>query len=128
MAGAWCGDCVAQCPIWARFEKVTDKIRVRYVDRDADPELAQELKICGGSRVPQVVFLSEQFKPVGWYGDRTLTRYREMAEQLDGAACSTGLVTDKDTLTGVVQDWLNEFERVQLILRLSPSLRKIHGD
>jgi hypothetical protein len=28
----------------------------------------------------------------------------------------------------IVQDWLNEFERVQWMLRLSPRLRKIHGD
>jgi hypothetical protein len=28
----------------------------------------------------------------------------------------------------VTQDWLNEFERVQWILRLSPRLRQAHGD
>jgi len=29
---------------------------------------------------------------------------------------------------GVVQDWLNEFERVQWILRTSGRLRKLHND
>jgi len=28
----------------------------------------------------------------------------------------------------VTQDWLNEFERVQWLLRLSPRLRQKHGD
>jgi hypothetical protein len=28
----------------------------------------------------------------------------------------------------IVQDWLDQFERVQWILRLSPRLRRLHGD
>ena len=129
MAGAWCGDCVKQCPIFHQFEKVSSKVQVRFLDRDADPELAGELKVCGGSRVPQVVFLSEENKLVGRYGDRTLSAYRRMASQLSGAACSTGLMAEGDSgLAAVVQDWLNEFERIQLILRTSPGLRRIHGD
>ena len=31
-------------------------------------------------------------------------------------------------LAEVTQDWLNEFERVQWLLRLSPRLRQMHGD
>ena len=31
-------------------------------------------------------------------------------------------------LVQVTQDWLNEFERVQWLLRLSPRLRQRHGD
>jgi len=33
-----------------------------------------------------------------------------------------------DELNATLQDWLNEFERVQLLLRLSTRLRQIHGD
>lgn len=129
MAGAWCGDCVSQCPILDHFENVSDKINIRYVDRDADTELAEELKICGGSRVPQLVIMSEDFLPVSRDGDRTLSRYREMAQQQFGAGCPTGLgLGDDPVFPAVVQDWLDTFERAQLILRLSPSLRKRHGD
>ena len=129
MAGAWCGDCVSQCPILEHFENVSDKITIRYVDRDADPELAEELKICGGSRVPQLVIMSEDFLPVSREGDRTLARYREMAQQQFGTGCPTGLgLGDDPVFPAVVQDWLDTFERAQLILRLSPSLRKRHGD
>jgi len=28
----------------------------------------------------------------------------------------------------VLQEWLDEFERVQWMLRLSPRLRQLHGD
>ncbi len=129
MAGAWCGDCVSQCPILNHFETAADKIRIRYVDRDADPELAGELKICGGSRVPQVVIMSEDFLPVSRDGDRTLSRYRQMGEQQFGSGCPTGLGLDSDPVfPAVVQDWTEIFERAQLILRLSPSLRQRHGD
>ncbi|MCI0378548.1 MAG: hypothetical protein L0215_13145 [Gemmataceae bacterium] len=31
-------------------------------------------------------------------------------------------------LVQVAQDWLDEFERVQWLLRLSPRLRAMHGD
>jgi thiol-disulfide isomerase/thioredoxin len=129
MAGAWCGDCVSQLPILNHFENATQRINVRYVDRDADAELAQELKICGGSRVPQVVIMSEDFLSVSREGDRTLSRYRQMAQQQFGSGCPTGLgLADDPVFAEVVQDWVDIFERAQLILRLSPSLRKRHGD
>ena len=129
MAGAWCGDCVSQCPIFAHISAANSKIEFRYVDRDADPELAEELKICGGSRVPQTIIMSEDFLPVSRDGDRTLSRYRQMAVDQLGAACPTGLGLDSDPTTQmVVQDWVDIFERAQLILRLSPSLRKKYND
>ncbi|MGC4004912.1 MAG: hypothetical protein QM811_18075 [Pirellulales bacterium] len=45
-----------------------------------------------------MVFLTEDFQPVGYYGDRTLAKYRDMArKQLGGATCPTGLVADQDS-------------------------------
>ena len=130
MAGAWCGDCVQQCPILRKFEEASSTIQLRFIDRDFDQELNSKLRICGGARVPQVVFLNENDASVGWYGDRTLTRYRKMASMLLGDSCASGIPVGSEdpTLLGVIQDWLDEFERIQLILRLSPSLRQKHGD
>lgn len=129
VAGAWCGDCVNQCPILEHFSAANEKIRVRYFDRDDHPELADALSICGGRRVPSVLFLSEDGHECGRYGDRTLAKYRQMAVEQTGAACPTGLGTpDQSLLAQVVQEWLNEFERVQWMLRLSSRLRQFHGD
>jgi thiol-disulfide isomerase/thioredoxin len=129
MAGAWCGDCVRQCPILHRFSQMQPLIELRFVDRDANDQLKNELVICGAPRVPQVVFLSEDDEPVGRYGDRTISYYRDMAQKISGALCSTGLVTEGDPLlAAVTNDWLTEIERVQLILRTSPRLREKHGD
>jgi hypothetical protein len=129
LAGAWCGDCVNQCPIFERFSEAASTLDVRYFDRDMHPDLADELKICGGARVPAVVFLAEDGEQVGWYGDRTLAKYRQLARDQLGPSCPTGIgPPDKSLLAAVTQDWLNEFERVQLLLRLSSRLRQKHGD
>ena len=65
----------------------------------------------------------------GRYGDRTLSKYRALVEQQTGESCASGIVTGGDPLLArVTQDWLNEFERVQWLLRLSPRLRQLHRD
>jgi thiol-disulfide isomerase/thioredoxin len=129
LAGAWCGDCVAQCPAFDRFAEAAPVLKVRYLDRDDHPDVQQALQINGGNRVPVAVFFSEDGYEVARYGERTLARYRQLAAQFGGEACATGLVSKTDPVgVQVVQDWLDEFERVQWILRLSPRLRRKHGD
>lgn len=129
LAGAWCGDCVNQCPVFEHFAIANPGIRLRFFDRDANPDLGELLSICGGARVPVVLFVSEDNYQVGWHGDRTLTKYRRMAQEQLGAACPTGLVPeDQSLLAAVTQEWLDEFERVQWILRTSARLRKLHND
>ena len=110
------------------FEELSAVIHVRYLDRDAFPQLKELLTICGGARVPQVVFFSEDMQEVGRYGDRTLAKYRQMATSLAGSACSTGNLGEAQQHAEVIQGWLNEFERIQLILRTSPRLREKHAD
>ncbi|GIW89235.1 MAG: hypothetical protein KatS3mg108_3559 [Isosphaeraceae bacterium] len=127
--GAWCGDCINQVPIFDHFDRAAPAFEVRYFDRDAQPELREALKINGGHRVPVVVFLSEDFQEVARYGDRTISTYRRMAATQLGPSCPTGLVAPEDRLLGaVIAEWLVEFERAQLLLRLSARLRELHGD
>ncbi|MCI0702853.1 MAG: thioredoxin family protein [Planctomycetia bacterium] len=129
LAGAWCGDCAAQCPIFERITEANPLIVTRYLDRDAHLDVQEALQINGGNRVPVAVFFSEDGFEVARYGERTLTRYRQLVAQLVGESCATGLVKGDDPVQrAVVQDWLDEFERVQWILRLSPRLRRLHGD
>jgi thiol-disulfide isomerase/thioredoxin len=129
LTGAWCGDCVNQCPILDHFARAAPPIEIRYFDRDANPDLAAELKICGGSRVPVVVFLSEDGQQVGRFGDRTLAKYRQMIRDQLGASCPTGLGgPEPELLAAVTQEWLDQFERAQWLLRTSPRLRQLHGD
>lgn len=129
VAGTWCGDCVNQCPIFDHFANVSSQLDIRFFDRDENQDLGEQLMTCGAVRVPTVLFLSEDDYACGQYGDRTLTKYREMAAEQLGSSCPSGVGgVDQSLLNQVTQEWLNEFERVQLMLRLSTRLRNLHGD
>jgi thiol-disulfide isomerase/thioredoxin len=124
LAGAWCGDCAGQCPVFERFAEAAPVLKVRYLDRDAHPEAQLELQINAGNRVPVVVFFSEDGFEVARYGERTLAGYRRLVRGLVPGVPDTG----GELLPLVAADWLREFERVQWLLRLSPRLRNLHRD
>ena len=129
VAGAWCGDCINQCPAFDHFARASSAIDLRFLDRDARPDVRDALAINGGRRVPVVVFLSEDGHEVSRYGERTLSVYRTLAADQLGPSCPTGLVPPPDdAVAAMMAEWLAEFERAQLILRLSPRLRQKHGD
>ncbi len=130
LSGLWCGDCVQQGPLIGRIaEAAPQSIDLRWLDRDAHADLQEAVAINAGQRVPVVIFCAEDFEPVGWYGDRTLQRYRALAQKQLGAACPLpGAPVDQEEVEATLQDWLDQFERVHLLLRLSTRLRQIHGD
>ena len=130
-SGTWCGDCSAQCPMLARLAEAAPRgiIDLRFLDRDQHKDLAERIMICGGLRVPTAIFMAEDFEFVALLGDRTLSRYRAIAARKLGAACPLpGAPTPPEETAATLQDWLNEFERVHLVLRLSPRLREKHKD
>ncbi|MGB1125604.1 MAG: thioredoxin family protein [Phycisphaeraceae bacterium] len=130
LSGAWCGDCVRQGPMFQKIAEASNgKIHLKWCDRDEHMDLQEQVTVCGGKRVPVVVFAAEDFEPVGWYGDKPLAKYRLLAAQLQGAGCPLpGAPIPDDELAAELADWCDQFERVQLLLRLSGRLRKKHGD
>jgi thiol-disulfide isomerase/thioredoxin len=129
-SGIWCGDCVQQCPLIYRIAEANPKkIDLRFVERSKESELIPELRINAGSRVPVVIFLSEDNKWCATAGDRTINRYRALARARLGPLCPTGIVApEKDELDATLGDWLIEVERAQLMLRLTPRLRQKYQD
>jgi hypothetical protein len=97
---------------------------------DWDSAIANELQICGAPRVPQLVFISEDWYECERYGERTLARYRAIATKRNqGPSCSTGLFAPPaDVHAAEIVEWLTHFERVQLMLLTSPRLLKLHGE
>lgn len=129
ISGTWCGDCVQQGPLLERIAEASPCIDLRWLDRDEHASIATRVRINGGDRVPIVLFLSEDFESVSTFGDRTLTRYRAIAARHLGPSCPLpGAPVTTGELEATLADWLDEFERVQLLLRLSPRLRRIHQD
>jgi thiol-disulfide isomerase/thioredoxin len=129
-SGIWCGDCVEQCPLIQRIAEANPKkIELHFTERRKEDELPLELRVNGGSRVPVVLFFSEDNVWCATAGDRTLQRYRALALRRLGPLCPTGIVApEKDEVEAALGDWLNEIERVQLMLRLTPRLREKYQD
>jgi thiol-disulfide isomerase/thioredoxin len=129
-SGAWCGDCVRQGPMIQRIaDAAGEQVSVRLIDRDASVELQDELRMLGALRVPVIVFLTEDFFEIGRFGDRLLTVYRAKAQRELGATCDTGLVAPPEDQLGSEQnEWIDLFERMLLMARLSPPLREKYGD
>ncbi len=129
LAGAWCGDCVNQGPMLRHIAAASPRIALRLLDREAEPGLRDALSINGGHRVPAVVFLSEDWQPCAIAGDRVVAFYRQMARDRLGPACPTGIVPPGEALLAeALGQWVMEFERVQLMLRLTGRLREKHDD
>ncbi|MCB0336934.1 MAG: thioredoxin family protein [Bdellovibrionales bacterium] len=129
LSGIWCGDCMRQGPMLAAIAALNPVLQVRFIDNHAIPELRDSCRIQGGTRVPLALFLSEDYYEVARYGDRTLASYRRKAERELGPACDAGLVPPTEQeLAEELCEWLDQFERSQLILRLSPMLRSRHND
>jgi hypothetical protein len=129
-SGIWCGDCVRQgTMLRAIAEACGPRIELRLIDRDLSQELKDELRLCGAMRVPVVVFLSEDCFEIGRFGDRMLTTYRAKMRRELGPACDAGIVpAPPDELTAELGEWVDIFERMLLMLRLSPPLRARYGD
>jgi len=130
LSGIWCGDCMRQCPQVQRIAECSNKIDLRFVELDPESEISRELRIHGASRVPVVLILSEDFFEVARFGDRPLSAYRRKAERELGAACEIGVAPagGDSELEGELQEWIDYFERAQLVLRTSPLLRGRYGD
>src|SRR5437588_1609591 len=117
LAGAWCGDCINQCPAFDHFAAAAPAIHLRFLDRDDHADVQRQLQINGGNRVPVLVFFSEDGLEVARYGERTLSKYRQMMRDQVGDLCPTGIALPGDPLPAqVTNDWLDQFERVQWIL------------
>ena len=85
-------------------------------------------QVNAGFRVPVTWFMAEDFEPVSRFGDRTLSRYRAMARKVLGPTSNVHAPAPEDPVRAVLQEMLDEVERVHLLLRLSGRLRQKHGD
>lgn len=127
-AGTWCGDCSRQAPMLKKLaEAAGDKVKLRFVERESSKELQDELRLVGGLRVPVVVFLTEDFWEVGRFGERLLHIYRSKAAREIGRGIDEGVLSPR-ALENEMLEWVDIFERMLLMVRLSPPLRKRHGD
>lgn len=131
LTGTWCGDCALQGSAMQRIAEANPKhIQLRYILRSEEhADLVVKARINAGFRVPVTWFMAEDFEPVACFGDRTLSRYRSMARKaLPPDEVAAMAQAPEDPVRCVLEEVLDEFERVQLLLLLSTRLREKHGD
>ncbi len=128
LSGVWCGDCMRQGPLLRLIETAGPHIEMRYIDNRENPELQDELRINGAEKVPVAVSLSEDFFELARFGDRHLSVYRRKMESELGVACDPGFGAPGSELAFELGEWIDHFDRLQAILRLSQMLRNRHGD
>jgi thiol-disulfide isomerase/thioredoxin len=128
VSGIWCGDCVQQCPFLDHIAAANPaKLDVRFVDRDEHKDLS------GHSR------------PTAATGCRSRCSWPRTSSCAARSATGRSRVpgAGPEAARGVVFDrlvrprrrrggrhapgWVNEFERVQLMLRLSARLGRSTG-
>jgi thiol-disulfide isomerase/thioredoxin len=128
VGATWCLDCSRVLPyLKAITEAAGEKAELRMIDRDALPELRDELKIMGAPRVPRVLILSEDWFEVDRLGDRSLTVYRSRMAREIGRGEDHGVLSPA-AREAELAEWVNAVERALIILRTAPALRKRHGD
>lgn len=129
LTGTWCGDCALQGAAMQRVAEANPGcIDLRFILRSEEhAPLVVKSPINAGFRVPVTWWLAEDFAPVSYFGDRTLSRYRSMARKALGESAVIA-PPPADPVLAVRDEVVNEFERVHLILRLSARLRKKHAD
>lgn len=125
--GVWCGDCVRQGPLFKKIADVVDDVEIKFIDRDTSEELQDELRILGATRVPIVVFLTEDYWEVGREGDRLLPVYKAKAARDLGRGQAQGVLSPK-AIKEQRDLWVDIFERAIIMTKLSPPLRKRHND
>lgn len=132
LTGTWCGDCALQGSAMQRIAEANPTaIDLRFIMRGDDhADLVVKAAINAGFRVPVTWFLAEDFEPVSWFGDRSLSRYRSMARKGNLRPEEVAVIAPPpaDPVRAVLQEVLDEFERVHLLLRLSARLRQKYGD
>jgi hypothetical protein len=131
LTGTWCGDCALQGSAMQRAaEAAPGVIDLRFILREEKhADLIVKAQINAGFRVPVTWLMAEDFEPVAWFGDRTLSRYRSMARKaLPPEEANMLAAPPADPVQEVLLEVLNEFERVNLLLRLSTRFRAQYND
>lgn len=128
LSGTWCGDCARQGPMLNLIAKTSGVIELKFIDNKENPELQDELRINGAEKVPVVTCFSEDFFELNRFGDKHLSYYRQKLATELGTSCDAGVFTPTNELNAELNEWLTHIERIQVILRLSPMLKRRHND
>jgi hypothetical protein len=80
----WCGDAAFNVPLFYVLEKlVPEKVKLRLVLRDSNPEIMDAHLTDGGRSIPKLIVLSDDLKPLGFWGPRPVGLQQLMKQWKD---------------------------------------------
>jgi hypothetical protein len=68
IAEDWCPDVVRHVPVLMNLAAASDKVHVRFIEREGAPDAFARYLTLGGEAVPKFVFLSDKFVECGGWG------------------------------------------------------------
>ncbi len=68
IAEDWCGDVVRHVPVLQHLAEVAPRLQVRFISREAHPEIFVRFLTNGGEAIPKFIFLSEAWVECGNWG------------------------------------------------------------
>lgn len=67
---SWCGDAAPTLPVMNKIAEINEKIDLKVVLRDENPELINRFLTDGAMSIPKLIFLDAENKPFGSWGPR----------------------------------------------------------
>ncbi len=67
---AWCGDSAQNIPILAKMAEVTDKIDLKMIYRDENPEIMDAFLTKGARSIPKLIAIDKEGAVLGTWGPR----------------------------------------------------------
>ncbi len=94
----WCGDAAQTLPFLNKIAQLSEKIDLKIVLRDENPELMDQFLTNGSRSIPIVIMLDENLNVLQTFGPRS--------------TIATKLVTDYKTHNGKIDDALKEMLQI----------------
>jgi hypothetical protein len=123
----WCGDSVNTLPAIAKLASlVPEKIDLRVLGRDANPDLMDSHRTGTSRSIPVVIVLDDDFVERGWWGPRP--------KELQAWALGAGKALDKAERYREIRRWyardraLSTLEEVVALLERAARVAAVSGD
>lgn len=114
----WCGDAAQTLPFLNKISELTDKINLKIVLRDENPELMDQFLTNGSRSIPLVIMMDEKYEIINQWGPRSqaATKLVEDYKKEHGKV--------DDTFKQNIQLWYNKDKGVSILKDLAAVFKK----
>lgn len=66
----WCGDAAQLVPLFNLLAQAGEKVEIKHILRDANPEIMDHFEVNGSRAIPIIVFLDDEYNVLAQWGAR----------------------------------------------------------